>query len=119
MPENRISALLIAFLAASLIVSSCGRARVQVPAPETLAGQATIRRDTFGVPHILADTEEAAAFAFGYAQAEDHAAGIGRQIRKYSDTHLGPVIYRNGTHVFSARYMEAEVRANLEREYRP
>ena len=53
---------------------------MQVPAPETLAGQATIRRDTFGIPHILADTEEAAAFAFGYAQAEDHAAAIGTQI---------------------------------------
>jgi acyl-homoserine-lactone acylase len=40
---------------------------------------ATIRRDTYGVPHILAGSEEAAAFAFGYAQAEDHAAEIGRR----------------------------------------
>ena len=38
-----------------------------------------IRRDDFGVPHILAQTEEAAAFAFGYAQAEDHAVEIARR----------------------------------------
>jgi acyl-homoserine-lactone acylase len=34
---------------------------------------ATIRRDRFGIPHILADSEPAAAFAHGYAAAEDHA----------------------------------------------
>ncbi len=33
---------------------------------------AVIRRDTYGVPHILAETEAAAAFAHGYATAEDH-----------------------------------------------
>ncbi len=42
----------------------------------SLAEQVTIRRDTFGVPHILAKTEEAAAFGFGYAQAEDHCEEI-------------------------------------------
>jgi acyl-homoserine-lactone acylase len=41
--------------------------------------EAVIRRDTFGIPHILADTEEAAAFAFGFAQAEDHAIEIARR----------------------------------------
>jgi len=45
-----------------------------------LARQATIRRDTYGVPHILAETEEAAAFALGYAQAEDHAVQIARRL---------------------------------------
>ena len=43
-----------------------------------LGEQVTIRRDTFGVPHILAETDEAAAFGLGYAQAEDHAEAIGR-----------------------------------------
>jgi acyl-homoserine-lactone acylase len=43
-----------------------------------LAEQVTIRRDTFGIPHILAKTEEAAAFGFGYAQAEDHCLEIAR-----------------------------------------
>lgn len=41
-----------------------------------LANQARIRRDTYGVPHILAETEEAAAFAHGYATAEDHLSDL-------------------------------------------
>ena len=45
-----------------------------------LASQAEIRRDTYGVPHILAENEEAAAFAVGYAQAEDHVLEI---VRRY------------------------------------
>jgi acyl-homoserine-lactone acylase len=43
-----------------------------------LASQVTIRRDKFGVPHILAPTEEAAAFGQGYAVAEDHALVLAR-----------------------------------------
>lgn len=44
-----------------------------------LAKQVTIRRDTYGVPHILAETEEAAAYGMGWAQAEDHAVEIARR----------------------------------------
>jgi acyl-homoserine-lactone acylase len=47
-----------------------------------LAAQVTIRRDKFGVPHIKAATEEAAAFGQGYAQAEDHALVLGRLLLK-------------------------------------
>lgn len=43
-----------------------------------LAAQAEIRRDTYGVPHILAETEPAAAFAYGYAAAEDHVLTMAR-----------------------------------------
>lgn len=46
--------------------------------PDELAAQVLIRRDTYGVPHILADTEEAAAFGYGYAAAEDHVLEIAR-----------------------------------------
>lgn len=46
---------------------------------DALAKRVTIRRDTFGVPHILGATEEAAAFGFGFAQAEDHAIEIARR----------------------------------------
>ena len=46
--------------------------------PNNLAEQVTIRRDTYGIPHILAKTEEAAAFGLGYAQAEDHCLEIAR-----------------------------------------
>lgn len=50
------------------------------PSPDWLSQRVVIRRDTFGVPHITAATEEAAAFGFGYAQAEDHAVAIGRRV---------------------------------------
>jgi acyl-homoserine-lactone acylase len=62
-----------------LLGASCRPDAPELPDPDRLAPQAVIRRDTFGIPHILAATEEAAAFAFGYAQAEDHAAEIGRR----------------------------------------
>ncbi len=48
------------------------------PAQKSLSKQVTIRRDSFGIPHILGETEEAAAFGFGYAQAEDHCVEIAR-----------------------------------------
>ncbi|MEX2015132.1 MAG: penicillin acylase family protein [Candidatus Hydrogenedentales bacterium] len=44
--------------------------------PDELAEQVTIRRDAYGVPHVLAETEEAAAFGYGYAAAEDHPHDI-------------------------------------------
>jgi len=36
-----------------------------------LAGQVTIHRDEWGVPHIDGPTDESVVFGFGYAQAED------------------------------------------------
>jgi acyl-homoserine lactone acylase PvdQ len=37
-----------------------------------LWNEATLYRDDWGVPHVFADNPRAMAFAFGYAQAEDH-----------------------------------------------
>jgi acyl-homoserine-lactone acylase len=71
--------LRIAAAVLGLAILSCARPPIQLPSADVLARQVTIRRDTFGIPHILAETEEAAAFGFGYAQAEDHAAEIGRR----------------------------------------
>ncbi len=68
------------------------------PDADTLARHVTIRRDTFGVPHILADTEEAAAFALGYAQAEDHPGELAeRLLRARGDAakYLGAVAVDN------------------------
>ncbi|MEP7272753.1 MAG: penicillin acylase family protein, partial [Acidobacteriota bacterium] len=48
-------------------------------AGKSLAEQVIIRRDNYGVPHVLAETEEAAAFGMGYAQAEDHAVEVARR----------------------------------------
>jgi len=39
---------------------------------DPLAGQVTIYRDNYGTPHIVGETEQAAFFGYGYAQAEDH-----------------------------------------------
>ena len=63
----------------ALTLAACSRAPV-LPSPDVLAHAVTIRRDTLGVPHILASSEDAAAFGFGYAQAEDHAAEIVRRM---------------------------------------
>ena len=57
-------------------------ARAGEPAGDDLASQVTIRRDTFGVPHILAPTEEAACFGQGYASAEDHVLVMAREYLK-------------------------------------
>ncbi len=42
-------------------------------------GEVTIRRDTFGIPHIHAMNERAASFGLGYAQAEDHCVEIAKR----------------------------------------
>ena len=60
-------------------VSACRQPHAVLPTADDLSTQVVIRRDTFGIPHILADTEEAAAYGFGYAQAEDHAVEIARR----------------------------------------
>ncbi len=57
-----------------------------------LSQRAEIRRDTFGVPHIVAEDDEAAGFGFGFAMAEDHAAELGRrylQARGEAARHFG------------------------------
>ncbi len=48
---------------------------------DPLADQVTIYRDNYGVPHILGDTEEAAFFGYGYAQAQDHLEKMMLQYR--------------------------------------
>ncbi len=75
----RVQAPIAALVAVLIAADACNR-RLALPSPDALARHATIRRDSFGIPHILADSEEAAAFAFGYAQAEDHAVEIGRRL---------------------------------------
>lgn len=50
-------------------------------AHDAAAKQATLYRDTWGVPHIYADTYADAAYALGYAQAEDRIEDIYKNIR--------------------------------------
>lgn len=49
---------------------------------DALSGQVVIHRDEFGVPHIIADTQEAAAYGYGYAFAEDRAEDYLRLLLK-------------------------------------
>ncbi|HEV8483106.1 MAG TPA: penicillin acylase family protein, partial [Blastocatellia bacterium] len=73
----------VLLLCAVSLNTGLGEASLREPA-ETgnarIAAEVTIRRDTYGVPHILAKTEEAAAFGLGYAQAEDHCLTIARRL---------------------------------------
>jgi acyl-homoserine lactone acylase PvdQ len=46
----------------------------------------TVYRDTFGVPHIFAATEEGAAYGMGYCQAEDRLEAVLRQYRLATGT---------------------------------
>jgi acyl-homoserine-lactone acylase len=48
--------------------------------PHTLAQQVEIRRTAHGVPHILAENLQAAAFALAWVQLEDHGEGIIRNM---------------------------------------
>ena len=58
-------------------------APVRAERDERLAKDVTIYRDAYGVPHIVGETEEAAFFGYGYAQAEDH---LDRMMLQYRDT---------------------------------
>ncbi len=49
---------------------------------DPLARLVTIYRDNFGVPHIVGETEQAAFFGYGYAQAQDH---LERMMLQYMD----------------------------------
>jgi acyl-homoserine-lactone acylase len=48
---------------------------------DPLFQQVTIYRDTYGVPHIIGETEEATFFGYGYAQAQDHLEQMMLQYR--------------------------------------
>jgi acyl-homoserine-lactone acylase len=55
--------------------SAAEAATAQTEAPQT---GATVRRDAYGVPHILASTERAASRGLGYCLAEDHLEQLAR-----------------------------------------
>jgi len=49
--------------------------------PDPLPEKASIYRDVYGVPHIFADTEPAAAYALAQAQCEDNATQVFHNLR--------------------------------------
>jgi acyl-homoserine-lactone acylase len=64
--------ILVAVVIAAVLLCS-GRAR---------AGQGTLYRDEFGIPHIYAEDLESAAFTVGYAQAEDRLEELLKNYRR-------------------------------------
>src|SRR5438034_2187226 len=50
------------------------------------ANEATIYRDEFGIPHVFAPTLEDAAYAVGYAQAEDRLEELLKNYRRANGT---------------------------------
>jgi acyl-homoserine-lactone acylase len=80
--STSITALLIAVSTFAFSSAFPSVSRASVETNNDLASQVTIRRDTFGVPHILAPTEEAASFGQGYVTAEDHILELARLLVK-------------------------------------
>ncbi|MEW6128375.1 MAG: penicillin acylase family protein [Acidobacteriota bacterium] len=61
-------------------------------------GQATLYRDDFGIPHVFANTLEDAAYAIGYAQAEDRLEELLKNYRRANGTMsevFGPENFRD------------------------
>ena len=69
------------FLGAGAIRPAAVPALAAAPARDPLAAQVTIYRDTYGVPHIVGETQEATFFGYGYAQAQDHLEEMMLQYR--------------------------------------
>lgn len=68
--KTRAFGVFLASLASCFIISVTVASAEPQHSPEQY--QAEIRTTTFGIPHIKADTEEAAAFGLGYVYARDN-----------------------------------------------
>lgn len=76
MPHQVLQHVFRAALLALVVL--CSPLGVAQGAPEAadLWAEATLYRDEWGVPHVVAQTPRGLGFAFGYAQAEDHAESM-------------------------------------------
>ena len=89
--------------------------------PAGLQDHVTIYRDTYGVPHILGDTEEATFFGYGYAQAEDHLEKMmiqyrdaqGRRSEVLGDSALGgDMKYNSSDYRWDGDYLQRLLRTS-------
>src|SRR6266700_7190691 len=65
---------------------------------QAAASEVTIYRDEFGIPHVFAPNLESAAFAVGYAQAEDRLEELLKNYRRANGTMaevFGPEYFRH------------------------
>lgn len=74
--KRRDRRLALALGAASLLASAIALAAGDAQAAPAAAYSARILRDAYGIPHVYGDTDAAAAFGLGYAQAEDDMDSI-------------------------------------------
>jgi acyl-homoserine-lactone acylase len=89
---------------ATMVTSSVEpRSELTAQREEELAARVVIRRDEYGVPHIQADTEEAAALAHGYAVAEDHGEQLARAFLRARGTQAS---------VFGSAFVDQDIRVH-------
>ena len=90
-------------------------------------GRVTVYRDTWGVPHIYGDTEEAGYYGLGYAQAEDGLQRVlgatfwaqGRSAELLGDAALpNDIEFRRWRHYEEAKQGFARLSPQLQRNYR-
>src|SRR5437867_830762 len=73
--------------------------------------EATLYRDEFGIPHVFAPTLEAAAYAVGYAQAEDRLEELLKNYRRANGTMaevFGPEYFKHD--LIQRMWRHAEIR---------
>ncbi len=93
MKRSLINPFLLSVAACSLFLWSGSPALSAAETTET-----TLYRDEFGIPHVYAPSLDAAAFAIGYAQAEDRLEELLKNYRRASGTMsevFGPANFRN------------------------
>src|SRR5215813_9302057 len=84
------------------------------------ADEATIDRDEYGIPRVFASTLEAAAYAVGYAQAEDRLEELLKNYRRANGTMaevFGPDYYR--TDVIQRMWRHADISREKYKEVSP
>ena len=82
--------------------------------------EATIYRDEYGIPHVYAQTLEAASFAIGYAQAEDRLEELLKNYRKANGTMsevFGADFYRSD--LIQRMWRHSEISRELYKEVSP
>jgi penicillin amidase len=87
--------ILFAVITISLLVPFAVQSNTTAAAA---ADEATIYRDEYGIPHVFASTLESAAYAVGYAQAEDRLEELLKNYRRANGTMaevFGPDSYRS------------------------
>ncbi|HIA48781.1 MAG TPA: penicillin acylase family protein [Candidatus Hydrogenedentes bacterium] len=96
-----LTAILVALLAPQSASSAQSQSEVSL-----LWNDAVVYRDEWGVPHVYANNTRAMAFAFGYAQAEDHLEHILLAYR---------VANGRASEIYGERFVESDTFARIMR----